>query len=602
MKNLFNNFPKTSKKEWEELITTDLKGASYEKKLVWKTIEGLDFNPYYRAEDLKKLDFLNNQAGEFPYNRGNTTQANNWLVVQDIVVERAKEANIKAIELISKGVDIINFIINIDRNKTERAISKLLKGIDLKNTQINFTAEKEVETLAYMLGDVLSKKMEGVKGSISFDPIGKFAFSGKLKNTALFFPLNFSKHAHSYEMFKINSTRFANAGASAVQQLAIAISIATEYLDFATNNGFTVDDISKNISFEYGIGSSYFMEIAKFRAARYLWSKIIESYKPKNLLVAKTKIHAVTSRYNKTLYDSQVNMLRTTTEAMSAIIGGVDSLKVEPYDAVFAKPNEFSERIARNQQIILKEEAYLDKVADIGAGSYYVENLTSSLIEAAWNLFLEIEEKGGFIEATKKGFIHKIINETTQKRDLLIATGQQTILGTNQYPNQEEKNNTKSKTSKSHTQSNDFELLKTYRGAEDFENLRQITEKSNKQPKVFLLTYGNQVMRKARADFSENFFAIAGFKIINNIGFNTIEKGIDESININADIVVLCSSDDSYLEMAKAIKKSNLDKIIVVAGYPQNIDELKELGIDNFVHAKSNILNELKKYQELLQK
>jgi len=592
MEKLFKDFPKISKQEWEDIINKDLKGASYEKKLVWKTIEGLNFNPYYTAEDLKNLDFLNNQ-------KDNNLQANNWLVVQDVIVERATDANRKAIELLSKGVDVINFVFKKDseRNRNERAVSKLINGIDLEKTQINFTAEDDVESLVYMLGDILSKKIKDVRGSISFDPIGNYAFTGKLENTALIFPFNFSKHAVNYEIFKINAVKFANAGASAVQQLAIALSIASEYVDFATDNGFTVDDISKNISFEYGIGSSYFIEIAKFRAARHLWSKIIEAYKPVNSDSNKTKIHAVTSRYNKTIYDPYVNMLRTTTEAMSAIIGGVDSLKVEPYDAVFSEPTEFSERIARNQQIILKEEAYLDKVSDISAGSYYVENLTSSLIEAAWKLFLEIEENGGFTKATQKGFIHNIIKETTQKRDVLIATGRQTILGTNQYPNQEEKNVATKLQANNNQNAGEFELLKSYRGAEAFENLRQETEKSDKQPKVFMLTYGNPVMRKARADFSENFFAIAGFEIINNIGFDTIEQGINESINKNADIVVLCSSDDSYMEMAEAVKKSNLDKIIVVAGYPKNIDEIKQQGIEHFIHAKSNILEELKKFQ-----
>jgi len=592
MKKLFNDFPKISKQEWEDIINKDLKGASYEKKLVWKTIEGLSFNPYYTAEDLKNLDFLNNlKEGKF--------QSNNWLVVQDIIVKRASEANLKAIKLLSKGVDVINFVFPKDseRNRNEKAISKLINGIDLEKTQINFTAEDDVESLVYMLGDILNEQIKDVKGAISFDPIGNYAFTGKLEETALFFPFNFSKHAVNYEIVKINATKFANAGASTVQQLAIAISIATEYVDFATENSFKIDNIAKNISFEYGIGSSYFIEIAKFRAARHLWNKIIEAYKPTNSDSTKTKIHAVTSRSNKTIYDPHVNMLRTTTEAMSAIIGGVDSLKIEPFDAVFSEPTEFSERIARNQQIILKEEAYLDKVIDISAGSYYVENLTSSLIEAAWKLFLEIEENGGFTKATQKGFISKIIKETTQKRDLLIATGRQTILGTNQYPNQEEKNNTTKTTSNIRQTSGEFELLKNYRGAEAFENLRQTTEKNDKQPKVFMLTYGNQVMRKARADFSENFFAIAGFEIINNIGFETIEQGINESINQNADIIVLCSSDDSYLEMAEAIKKSNLNKIIVVAGYPKNIDEIKQLGIENFIHAKSNILEELSKFQ-----
>ena len=294
------------------------------------------------------------------------------------------------------------------------------------------------------------------------------------------------------------------------------------------------------------------MEMARIRAARQLWATIVKAYGPSSDDIARMSIHTETASWNITVYDPYVNMLRTTTESMSAVIAGVDSHVVKTFDSAYSKPGEFSERIARNQQLLLKEEAYLDKVADPAAGSYYVETLTASMAEEAWKLFFEVEEKGGYIEAVKSGFIQKKIKENAKSLDKGIALRKNSLLGTNQYPNFTEKiqqyipaevfNPT------DFTDKNAFvETLKPYRGAQHFEKLRKKTDdysRDHRRPAVFMFTYGNLSMRVARAQFASNFFAVAGFELIDNLGFNSIEEGLQTSVNSKAEIVVICSSDE----------------------------------------------------------
>jgi methylmalonyl-CoA mutase len=295
-----------------------------------------------------------------------------------------------------------------------------------------------------------------------------------------------------------------------------------------------IDDVAKTIKFNFGIGNNYFMEIAKLRAARLLWAQIVKAYNPANDCAAKLIAHCETSRFNKTIYDPHVNMLRTQTEAMSAALGGAHSITVLPFNVIYEEPTKLSERVARNQQILLKEESYLDKVSDPAAGSYYIENLTASIVEQAWKQFLIIQEKGGFIAAFREGFIQKEITEMAAKRDLNIALRRENLLGTNQFPNFNEKITAEFDGSLFEPidlteEDAEVETLKPYRAAQAFEALRYTTDvysKTNKRPVVFMLTIGNLTFRKARAQFSSNFFAVAGFTVIDNNGFDTVEEGI----------------------------------------------------------------------------
>lgn len=608
---LFAEFPPVTTEQWEEVVKRDLKGADYERRLVKTTLDGIKKRPYYRSENLEGLKHLTEvKPGEFPYVRGNKAD-NDWLIRQDIIVEDFAEANKKALNAIEKGAESVAFEICREGAVTAEEVSTLLADIPVTEIELNFSVGKSVKDFIDSFISYLGDKAKDVKGSIALDPFTCLTITGNSCNDAVcdfgVFPKDFfekvAKALPGFDVYTVKAHNFQNSGSSIVQELAFGLSMANDYLAQATDAGISIDDIATKIRFNFAVGPDYFMEIAKLRAARYLWAKIVEAYNPSNADKGVMKIHSVTAEYNQTIYDPYVNMLRSTTEAMSAVIGGTDSLTVLPFNIKFDKTNEFSERIARNQQILLKKESYFDKVADPSAGSYYIETLTDSIINEAWKLFIEVNDKGGYVEAFKQGFIQEQVKATAQKRDMNIATRKEILLGTNQYPNFNEQVKDAIKIqSKGHKcscgEDKIAEPLKRYRGAEAFEEMRLKTENSGKRPKAFMFTYGNLGMRKARAQFSCNFFACAGFEVVDNNGFSTVLEGVAASKEANADIVVICSSDAEYPEITKEIIEGLNDKIIVIAGYPKDsIEDLKAMGIKHFIHVKSNVLETLKEFQ-----
>ena len=610
-KKLFTEFNPTSTETWEDKINTDLKGADYEKKLVTKTIEGINIKPYYRIEDLSELEYLATNPGEFPYVRTNNTINNYHEIRQDILVEDYISANKKTKEILLKGVSSIGFDLKqIDKIKYNDFIT-LIDDINIEIIEINFLDGKHAEDiLTYLIKYISEKNLDPkkIRGSVDYDPQGHKTVTGKCYNdetgscnfkNKLSILYKISKdQLPNFKMITVNAQHFRNAGSTAVQEIAFGLAMGNDYIAKATETGINACDIAPKMKFTFGVASNYFMEIAKIRAARLLWSKIVEAHGVQDEADCDMYIHSVTCDWNKTAYDPYVNVLRTTTEAMSAILGGTDSLVVEPFDSTFEKPDDFSERIAGNTQIILKEEAYFDKAVDPSAGSYYIENLTNSIAEHAWKLFLEIENEGGYHEAFNKGIIKEKIEVTAHQRDMNIAQRKEILLGTNLYPNQNEQI-ILSQSKKAEVSDN---ALKIYRAAEPFEELRQKTEKAKNKPKVFMLTMGNLAMRKARATFTSNFFACAGFEIIDNPGFKTIEEAVNANIKAGADITVICSSDDEYSDIVPVIFEKLKDhSIIVVAGYPKNsIDALKDFGVKHFIHLKTNVLEALKAFQKEL--
>lgn len=328
----------------------------------------------------------------------------------------------------------------------------------------------------------------------------------------------------------------------------------------------------------------------------------MKAYNPADENSCKMHVHAVTSQFNQTIYDAHVNLLRSMTETMSAALAGVDSIETLPFDLQYKQPDEFSERIARNQQLLLREESHLDKVVDPAGGSYYIETLTVSIADQAWKVFNEVEDNGGFYAMLKKGEIQAKVNESGVKRHVDVARRKEILLGTNQYPNFNEKaldkiekeGGCKCGCGSGNAQDGAVEWLNFDRAASQFEQLRLDTERSSKRPKVFMLTIGNLAMRLARAQFSANFFGCAGYEIIDNIGFKTVKEGVDAAMEQGADVVVLCSSDDEYAEFApEAFKELNGRAMFVVAGAPACMDDLKAQGIEDFIHVRVNVLDTL---------
>ena len=609
---LFSEFAPISTEEWMAKITADLKGVPFEKKLVWKTGEGFNVNPFYRAEDIEGLKTTESLPGEFPYVRG-TKKDNDWKVRQNIEVCCFKGANEKALDLLTKGVTSLGFIIKGDEVNEEN-IATLLEGICPASVELNFnTCNCKAEKLIGILADYFKGKgvdAEKCYGSVNYDAFKKPLVKGKensewVEGAAAV--LKAGQALPNYRVLAVNAFLFNNAGAYISQELGYALAWGNELMAKLTEAGFTADEVAKKIKFNLGISSNYFMEIAKFRAARWLWAEIVAAYKPACECACKMVAHAQTSEWNMTVYDAHVNLLRSQTEAMSAALAGVDSITVRPFDKIYQTPDDFSERIARNQQLLLKEECHLDKVVDPSAGSYYVEVLTNSLADVAWKLFLEVEEKGGFSVAVNAGEIQNAVNASNVARKKAVATRREILLGSNQYPNFTEVAADKIQEKGScccgggHCGEATIPALDFSRGASEFEALRMTTEKSGKTPKVFMLTIGNLAMRLARSQFSANFFGCAGYKIIDNLGFDTVEAGVEAAVKAGAEIVVLCSSDDEYAEFAPAAYKALAGRAeFVVAGAPACADDLKAQGIDQFVNVKSNVLETLKAFNAKL--
>ena len=609
---LLTEFAPVTTQAWMDKITADLKGADFAKKLVWRTNEGFNVNPFYRKEDLEGLTTPHVLPAEYPYVRS-TRMDNEWLIRQDINVVDLEAANAKALDILGKGITSLGFKLKKTQINVE-SLRVLLKGIYPEAVELNFTccvsvAAKLAEVLVAYYKEV-GANLETSKGSIGYDPFKKQLVRG-ISNPqwvasckAL---LEAIKPLKGFRVLTVNALNLNNAGAFIYQELGYALAWGAELLDSLVAEGYSIEEVTSRIRFVFGIGSNYFMEIAKFRAARWLWAEIVgshgEQYRGE---AAKIYQHAVTSTWNKTVYDAHVNLLRTQTEAMSASIAGVDSITVQPFDVTYQESDDFSERIARNQQLLLKEESHFDKVIDPAAGSYYVEYLTNSIANEAWKLFLAVDEEGGFAAAAEAGKVQAAVNASNTKRHANVAARKEIFLGTNQFPNFTEVAATKLKFEGEESHScgcgeATIEKLNFSRGASDFEELRLATERSGKDVKVFMLTIGNLAMRLARSQFSSNFFACAGYKVIDNLGFKTVQEGVDAGLAAGADIIVLCSSDDEYAEFApEAYKYLDGRAQFVVAGAPACSEDLKAVGITNFINVKSNVLETLRGFNAVL--
>lgn len=609
---LFSDFPPVSTQEWMDKIQVDLKGADYEKKLVWKTNEGFKVKPFYRQEDLEGLKTTDGLPGQYPYLRGIKKDDNTWFIRQDIRVDDPAEANAKALDILNKGIDSLGFHVPAKALDAD-FIRTLLKDICCECIELNFTTcQRHTLQLAELLVAYFKEKgydPEKIQGSVNFDPISKMLQKGKDLSGIVAKGAELVKVLAPFPKFRciaVNSLKLNNAGAYIYQELGYALAWGNYYLNALVEAGIPVDLAARKIKFNFGISSNYFMEIAKFRAARMLWADIVKAYGPTEECACKMVAHAETSTFNLTLFDAHVNLLRTQTEAMSAAIAGVNSITVTPFDKVYETPNEFSERIARNQQLLLKEEAHLNRIVDAAGGSYYIENLTVAIAQQAWNLFLETEDAGGMLAAIQQGTVQDTVNASNKARHEAVSKRKEILLGTNQYPNFSERAEGKMPVScccgcGGHENEAAFASLNTDRAASEFEALRLQTEHSGKRPKAFMLTIGNLAMRQARAQFSCNFLACAGYEVIDNLGFATVEEGAEAALKVQADIVVICSSDDEYAQYAVPAYELLKDKVLfIVAGAPACMEELKAAGIENFIHVRCNVLETLKSYNEKL--
>lgn len=417
-KSLFKDFEPVSSKAWKQKIQMDLKGADYNDTLIWKTNEDINVKPCYHADEFETLPGVSN------------SKATQWKICQSIPVTNAKEANLKALDAIERGAENILFHI-----KSETiSVDDLFQNIDLSKTSIaircHFISESFVDKLC-TISQSTSKK---AKFTIHTDIIGNLAKTGNWYSNLKDDHKKFDTILNTTDQISVDLGLYQNAGATIVQQLAYGLAHANEYLNhLESKKNSSLNNLE--ITFNIAVGSNYFFEIAKTRALRQLWLTLASEYN----INTDCKIIATPSKRNKTIYDYNINMLRTTTECMSAILGGANVICNLPYDSLFHKPNEFGDRIARNQLLVLKNESYFDKVNNPADGAYYIESLTEQLAEKALQLFKNIEANDGFLSQLKEGTIQRKIKESASKEQGEFDTENIVLLGTNKHPNLEDK-------------------------------------------------------------------------------------------------------------------------------------------------------------------
>lgn len=653
---LFDEFPRVSTEEWEKVIAKDLKGADYKVQLRWHTDEGINPLPFYRRENIGPLPSLKQHAPD-----------NAWEIREIIFEQDITAADRAALLALSNGADSLQFKVNIlgsngslgsDLSGTsiqsQDDFHQLLNSISLEKTPLHFDTRMAAPALLAMLwNEVQSQKLnrKEVHSTFTYDPFSFILERGRMpgnvddlgKNIAQITSFA-AQHLPMVRPLCVDARTFHNAGATIVQELGLAVAAASEYFSLHAQNDVDLTKAAEKIHFSFAIGSNYFLEIAKFRAIRLLWKNLIEAFGGDGEEL-QAYVHGETSRRNKSLYDAYTNMLRTTTEGMSAAVAGCDAITVLPFDETFRQPDRFSERIARNSQIILSEEAYFDKVADPSAGSYYIEQLTNDMAREAWKFFKEVEKTGGLLTAIKNGFVQETVEKSRLRRDQAIATRGRIFVGTNKYPNPEDEMadtfqpdrpvTSLKQTGMSINIRNDHFMpdlgkalrdgaqlgdllsvlfdpgeenvrpLEPYKGTHAFDELRMATEKHDATPKVLCLPLGNPGVRKARSAFAANFFGCAGYQIEQPIGFETVDAALKATKAGEPDIVVICSSDKEYAALVPTICEG-LDKLqkrplVVLAGESKkNENAFREAGIDAFIHARCNVLETLKYFQSKL--
>ena len=635
-------FPPHTWEQWQQAVEETLKGVSFDKAMISKTYEGIDLKPIYRLEDINELPHLKSLPGQPPYVRGSRAEGylfGGWKIAQEQNECNPAEANEVLLDELNRGLSAVNLKpdsatlagknTTIEHTgssgislTTLEDLCTVLNGVNLKAVPISIKSGAVALPLLAMLNAYLKKykiSPEEVEGCIGFDPLAVLVRHGCLPTsfkTAMLqiyqMTLWADSKAQHIRTILLDVTAYADAGANAVQELALALATANECIKALLDKGLVIDQIAQHCQLNLSLGSHFFMEIAKVRAARLLWSELMKAYGAKEEQ-QKIWIHGITSAFNKTTFDPYANILRTTTEGFAGVIGGLDSLEITPFDEFIRPDDEFSRRIARNQQIILQEEAHFDKVTDPAGGCYYVETLTAQLAEKAWNLMQDIEARGGMYNSLRDGYIQTEILKTATERITNVNKRKDVFVGINMYANpleqplefptsecacnrndrvQQISNLLKSdrngleaalqdimehheadtivdkvteawllngtieeicNTINLSNQVAEVKALLLIRATQQLEELRKRVvgwqQKNQKVLSVFLANMGPIVQHKPRADFASGFLQVGGFYVANNVGFSSVGEAAEAALLSKAQAVCICSTDDNYPEL-----------------------------------------------------
>lgn len=671
---LFAAFAASSYAEWLETTLASLQGAPFE-KLISQTAETIALNPLYFAADTAGLPFLDTLPGEPPYLRGTHAEPRPWLIAQEVGYATPAEVNAALRSDLARGQTAVNLLLDIpsrlgqDPDEADPAqvgrggmslatvqdLAAALDGIDLTTTPLFVragTAVLPVLTLLAAHAAQSGQDIAQVSGSLEADPLGELARRGRIPlaldqayDEAAAAARYLAERGARLRVFMFHGYPYHESGGSAVEELAAVLATAVDALRACGARGIDVNTAAGQMSFAFAIGGNLFMEVAKLRAARLLWSQIVAAFGG-DTDACKMVIHGRTARFNKTQTDPYVNMLRGTTEAFAAAVGGVDSLHVSPFDEPLRAPDAFSRRIARNAQIILQDEAGLSRLVDPAGGAYFVEWLTDQVAQKAWALFQEIEALGGMAAALEAGFIQERIAGTAMQRARNLARRKDVLVGTNMYANVGEtplaestadaaavaqriaafrdwKQAAGAAAEMSHAaampgvaalvkaapratigaivrairpdaRATAVPPLAVHRAAEPFEQLRAAVNPAS-PPRIFLAAMGPLRQHKARADFTRGFFEVGGFDLIYPDGFDTPEAAADAALASGATAVVICSTDDTYPDIVPPLvarfKAARPDGVVILAGYPKDqIEAHRAAGVDEFIYLGADCL------------
>ncbi len=585
----FSGFEEITTEKWVEKITNDLKGKSFE-KLIWHPEEDISIPPFFLQKDIQNLPHLNDELAQ----KALTSYNSDWIILEQVDLDKSDFLNqVKtALENDVTGLTINFSLKSVDKIDTIKDLLSQFKKVTFRGS--NSDLRKLIDKPNIKIFIETNPELQIVFG---FNVLSEFALSNT-SDIPLYCTKNLATELKIYPNVRyiiIDADIFHNSGASVVQELGFTLSMTQCYLLQFPN----VAEAISRIEFSFAIGGNYFFEIAKIRAFKILLAKLIQLQDKNFDHFEQVHISAITSRFNKTLYDPYVNMLRNTTESMSAVIGGVNELTVLPFDFLSDTNSKFGKRISRNVQHLLKQETHLGDVKEMAAGSYFIENITHQLGEESWKLFQETLDQGSFTDIVENGYLKNTIEQTAEKLVSDFNLRKKVLVGINNYPNLSEAILDQIKNNNIAYEENPYGLSQ-FRLSSEIEALRLNTERSFKEkPKAFLFTYGNLAMRRARAGFALNFLGSAGFEIIDNNGFETVDDGISSFINSVSTMFVVCSDDETYSNIVPEIKnKLPENAVLIVAGNPKALN--LEPDVDVYIYSGSNMIETLNKIKEII--
>lgn len=670
----FDEFPLPTYDDWKEECVKLLKGAPFEKKMVSKTYEGLTLKAMYWADDAKGLEALNELPGFAPYTRGTKVDGygeKGWFVAQGAESSDLTRAHAQLVDELSRGAEMAYVKVDEMTRRMSREVGHLCpRSLNLSTLQrvegllegVDGATPLCLETGAENFGlyaalCARAKKCGApLKGIVAADPLGELARWGQLDDdlSKIYDRLaQVIAHADGGELrtLLVDTTVYEQAGAHALTQLAAAVATGIEYINALTERGLTVSQVCRALVFKVALGADFFMQIGKLRALRRLWATAVQAYGGTEE-DAKAMIFAETSAFTLTTYDPYVNLLRSSTQTFSGVVGGIDALHILPFDAALRESTDQARRIARNQQIMFKTEFDMMTPVDPAGGSWFVERLTEELAQGAWSLLGAWEEEGGILPQLTSGALQEQVEETLKARFAALATRKDKAVGVNMYANMTEEplqpaypfdekalaSELKALVAAPETLTlkdlvadsqkaleggatladlsdalgrkpwGQVKALTPHRWTEEFEALRNRTRAhlaaGGENVKVFLANMGPVPQHKPRADFTRGFFEVGEFEVIGNEGFGTVEEAAQAALASGAGVVVICSTDATYPEivppLARALKSARPALKVVLAGAPapDMKGEYLESGVDEFIHVKADCLTLLRRLQD----